>query len=104
MIFSGELVIPPTAIYTAPLASPGVPNSGAPKTINLLRIVNESGAARLFTLFLNVNGVSRAITPIDTQLPDGAAYDDLPTFQIPAGASIVGTADGANVSWTINSE
>ncbi len=103
MIYSGELPTSPGTLYTVPLPTPGVPNSGAPKTINFFRVVNESGVARTFTLFLNVNGTARAITPIATQLPIGAAYDDIPTFQMAAGAEIIGDASAAGVSWTINS-
>jgi len=105
MIFNGELSTPSTAtLYTVPEATPGSANSGELVTVNFFRIVNESGAARTFTLYLNVSGTDVAITPIDTELPDGAAFDDVPTFQLPPSATIRGSASGADVSWTINVE
>ena len=102
MLYNGELATTPTPFYTAPLPTPGIPNSGSLVTISLFRIVNESGADRTMTLWVNSSGVSRAITPIDLQLPIGAAWDDVPVFQIPPGAQLVGEADAAGVSWTVN--
>ena len=80
------------------------PNGGANKIINFFRVVNESGAARTFTLYFNVNGTARAFTPVSTQLPIGAAYDDIPVVQLPPTGIIRGIASGTGVSWTINVE
>lgn len=104
MLHNGELPNPVGTLYTVPTPTPGQPNSGQPQTINFFRVVNESGAVRTFTLYLNVLGTNRAITPIDTQLPIGAAFDDVPVFQMPPGGIIAGEASGADVSWTINAE
>ena len=102
MLFNGELDTSVATIYTAPLPTPGIPNSGGNVLIDFFRIVNESAAARTFTIYTNVNGTRRALTPIATQLPIGAAFDDLPVFQIPPGALIEADADAAGVSWSIN--
>ncbi len=103
MIFNGEIPTTVGAIYTVPLPTPGIPRSGSNATIDFFRIVNESGAERTFTIWLTVNETARAITPIDTVLPIGAAYDDVPVFQMPSGGIISADADGTGVSWTINS-
>lgn len=102
MLYNGELATTPTTFYTAPLPTPGIPSSGSNVTVNLFRIVNESGADRTITIWVNTSGTARAITPIDLQLPIGAAWDDVPVFQIPSGGMLVGEADAAGVSWTIN--
>lgn len=102
MILNGSLPTSTGTIYTVPSPSTGVPRSGNDVEVNLFRIVNESGADRTFNIFLNVNGTDRPITPGDTQLSPGAAWDDVPVFQIPPGALIRGDASGADVSWTIN--
>ena len=104
MIHNGTLPTVQAAIYTCPVANQGTPRSGSNKTVNFFRIANESGAARKFTIFLNVNGTARAITPVNVALTIGAAYDDVPTFQLPPGATVEGVADDAGVSWTINAE
>jgi len=102
MLFNGEIPTSVGTIYTAPLPTPGITRSGANVEIDFFRIVNESGVARTFTIYVSIDGTRRAITPIDTQLPIGAAFDDLPVFQIPPGALIEADADGASVSWSIN--
>jgi len=104
MLYNGELPSSPGIIYTAPLPTPAIRDSGDLKTINLFRIVNEADADRMFTIWVNVNGTPRPITPLNTSLPPGWAYDDFPTFQISAGATIEAYADGADVSWTINAQ
>lgn len=96
MIYNGEIPTTQGVIFTAKQFTNGV-------EVNLLRVVNESGAARTFTVFLNVVGSAKAITPVDTELPIGACFDDFPLFQIPASATIEAVADAAGVSWTLNS-
>jgi len=102
MLYNGELDTSIATIYTAPAPTPGITRSGGNVEVDFFRIVNESGAARTFTIYTNVNGTRRALTPIDTQLPIGAAYDDLPVFQIPPTALIEADADAAGVSWSLN--
>ncbi len=103
MIANGELPTTTGILYTAPAAFQGMPGSGSNVTVNFVRVVNNSGAARTFNLFLNVNGTAQPFIPIDTQLPIGAAYgDDIPPFQLPPNGTIQGDADAAGVAWTIN--
>lgn len=103
MTYNGELPTSQGAIYTAPTGSIATPP--ATKTITWLRVVNNSAAARTFTLYLNLSGTGQPITPVSTQLPIGAAYgDDIPPLQIRPGCSIEGIADAAGVAWTINVE
>jgi len=104
MIYNGLLPIVQGAIHTVPQPSPGIPGSGNPVTVNLFRVVNNSGAARTFTLFLNLNGTAQPITCPNTELPIGALWDDLPTIQLPSGASIEAVASGINVAWSVNVE
>jgi len=103
MIYNGELATPATAtLYTVPSPTPGSPGSGNLVTVNFFRIVNESATAKTFTIYLNVNGVNRAITPVGKVLTSGTAYDDIPVFQLAPGNIIAGVANGAGVSWNIN--
>jgi len=102
MTYNGDLPTISGTIFTIPTATPAQARSGSNKTVNFFRVVNESGAARTFTIFLNVSGTPKAITPVDTNLIDGAAYDDVPEVEMPPGSTINGVADGTGVSWTIN--
>lgn len=103
MIVNGEIsVTPETLLYKVPEATPGLNRSGNNAAVNLFRIVNTSGAQRTFNLYLNVNGVAINIIPVNTILPIGACFDDLPEFQLPPGGKILGDASGASVVWTIN--
>ena len=104
MIYNGLIPTVQGAIHTIPKATPGIPGSGRSYTVNFFRVVNNSGAARTFTLYLNVNGTAKPITPVSTQLPIGAAWDDVPTFQLPPGATIEAIADATNVAWSVNVE
>lgn len=98
MIYNGELPLVSAAIWK----SPGIAGTSNNTEVNLLRITNENAAAQTFTIYINVNGTARAITPINTQLPIGAIYDDFPVMQLPPGATIEGAASAASISWTIN--
>lgn len=102
MIYNGELATSKAVIYTAPLPTPGIPSSGSNVTVNFFRVVNTTAALRTFNLYLSVNGNDVSFIPIDTELPPGAAWDDVPVFQLPPGGTISGDADAAGVSWTIN--
>lgn len=95
MIFNGSIKTTQTAIYTTRPDTNGV-------EVTMIRVVNESGADRTFTVFLNVSGTAHAVTPVDTQLPIGACFDDFPVFQLPPNGIIEAVADGEGVSWTIN--
>jgi hypothetical protein len=102
MIFNGAIPTTVGTIFTAPQASPANANSGAQVTVNFFRVVNESAAARTFTIYLNVNGTARAITPVSVRLTVGAAYDDIPTIQLAPGNTVVAVADNTGVVWTLN--
>jgi len=103
MLYTGEVATGAAAtIYTAPAPTPGIPDSGSPVVINFVRVVNQSGAARTFTLYCNITGTDVALTPIDTQLPIGSLWDDLPVFLIPARATLKATASAANVFFSVN--
>lgn len=96
MIFNGELPAVQGVIYT-------VPDSIKTQVVNLFRIVNNSAGARTFTIYIkNSSGVAQPITPISTQLPIGAAYDDFVTFQLRNGGTVEGVADAAGVAFTLN--
>jgi hypothetical protein len=102
MVINGEVPTSIATVYTVPSPSPGVARSGSNVEINLFRCVNESAAERTLTIYLNVNGTARALTPVALILPIGAAWDDVPVFQLKPGDQIQMEADGADVVWTIN--
>lgn len=103
MLYTGEVATgAAAAIYTAPLPTPGIDKSGSNVVINFVRIVNESGAAITFTLYSNISGTDRALTPIDTQLPTGSLWDDLPVFEIPKGSTLKAIASATGVSFSVN--
>lgn len=97
MIFAGELGVSQAPIYTVPDQIPS-------QTINLLRIVNDSGAPRTFTIWINNGSGAQPATPIDTQLPIGALWDDLPEFQLRDGATIEAAANDIQVKFVINAQ
>lgn len=90
------------AIYTVPFPSPGIPSSGNNATIAFVRVVNESGSAQTFTLYITIGNNTVALTPVDTQLPIGSLWDDLPIFQIPPGAVLSAIASATNVRYSVN--
>lgn len=89
-------------IYAVPLPSPGIPNSGNNATIDFIRVVNESGSAQTFTLYVTINGTAVALTPVNTQLPVGALWDDIPVFQLPPGAILSSIASATGVNFSLN--
>lgn len=103
MIYNGSVPTSLEVVYTVPSPTPGEPSSGNIQEFNLFRVVNASAAARTVTIYLNVNGTARALTPISLQLPVGAAWDDVPVFQLPVDGVISMIASGADVVWTLNS-
>jgi hypothetical protein len=105
MTLNGEIATSKATIYQVPSATPAIPGSGSPQMLAWVRVVNASGSARTFNLYLNLNGTSRNFIPVNTQLPTGAAYgDDIPPIAIPVGALVEGDADAAGVYWTISVE
>lgn len=104
VISNGVLGTSAAPLITNPTPAAGVPRSGNAMEVNFFRVVNYSSSTQTFNLYLNVNGVDQPITPTDTVLPPGAAWDDVPVFQLPSGGIISGQcSDTDSVSWTINS-
>ena len=95
MIYNGEIQTTQSTIFTTPPFTAG-------SEITMLRVVNESGVARTFTVYINITGTARAITPVSTELPIGACFDDFPLFQLRANTTIEAVADAAGVSWSLN--
>lgn len=93
---------PDTVIYTVPSPSPGTPSSGNAVEINLFRFTNTNSTNVELTIWLNVNGTARMITPDALVLPPGATWDDVPVFQLPVGGKIIAQASDTGVDWTIN--
>lgn len=103
MLHIGEIATSaPATIYTAPTPTPGIPNSGNNASIQFVRVVNESGSEQTFTLYVTVGNNTSALTPIDTQLPIGALWDDLPSFEIPPSATLSAVASGGGVTFAVN--
>lgn len=103
MLHLGEIATgAPEVIYTAPTPTPGIPNSGNNASIQFVRVVNESGSAQTFTLYVTVGNNTTALTPIDTQLPIGSLWDDLPIFEIPPGATLSAVASATGVKFSVN--
>lgn len=103
MIANGTLPTSAGPIYTVPSPSPGVAQSGQLQEFNLFRIVNTSATvSRTISIWLNTNGVKRLLTPLNLFLPPGAAWDDVPVFQLRVGDTIEAEADDMGVDWTIN--
>lgn len=104
MIANGEVpTAPSTAIYTVPAPGVGTPESGNAQEFNLFRFANSSTTDTIeLDIWLNVNGTPRLITPSGLVLTPGAAWDDVPVFQLPVGATIIAQASDAGVDWTIN--
>jgi len=102
MISNGECPTSQDAIYTVPVARAGVPQSGSNITINLFRVVNNAAVTRTVSIYLNVNGTARLLSPKGVVLSLGAAYDDIPVIELPPGATIEIEASGADVHWTLN--
>lgn len=103
MLFIGTIATgSAAAIYTSPFPTPGIPSSGNNANIEFVRVVNESGSAQTFTVYVTIGNNTVALTPIDTQLPIGALWDDLPVFQIPPGATLKAVASATGVSFAVN--
>lgn len=96
MIYNGEIQTTQDVIFTTPPYTTGV-------EITMLRVVNETALSRTFTVYLNITGTARAITPVSTVLPAGACYDDFPLFQLRPSTTIEAIASDAGVSWSLNS-
>lgn len=104
MIQNGEVPIAPsTAIYTVPAPGVGTPDSGNAQEFNLFRFVNGTATTVELSIWLNVNGTPRLLTPNELLLPPGSAWDDVPVFQLPVGATIIAQASASGVDWNLNS-
>lgn len=104
MLYIGTIATGAAAeIYSAPFPTPGIPSSGNSASIEFVRVVNESGSAQTFTLYVTIGSNTVPLTPVDTQLPIGALWDDLPVFQIPAGATLSAVASATGVKFSVNS-
>jgi hypothetical protein len=96
MIFNGTIPTTITAIHRMP------PVGGA---VNLMRVVNESGVTRTFTIKLRASPGSDSVyafTPVDVSLLNKECYDDFPSFEMAGGGEIHAVASGDGLSWTIN--
>ena len=103
MTLNGNIATSKATIYKVPVSTPGNPNSGKPKSLAWIRIVNGSGADRTFNLYLNLNGTSRNIVPVSTELGIGYAYgDDIPPLDLEPGSLVEADASGTGVLWTIS--
>lgn len=103
MILNGEVpIVADTVIYTVPSPTPGAPRSGSIQEINLFRFVSTIATNVTLTIWLNVNGTKRLLTPNALVLTPGAAWDDVPIIQLPVGGQIIALASLAGVDWTIN--
>lgn len=89
-------------IYTVPQPSVGQFQSGNAQEINLFRFVNTTAGELEVSIWININGTKRLISPLELILPAGAAWDDVPVIQLPVGATIIAKASGAGVDWSIN--
>lgn len=91
-----------TVIYTVPQPSVGKFQSGNAQEINIFRFVNSTAGQLTLSIWINVNGIKRLISPLDLILPAGAAWDDIPVIQLPVGATIIAKASGTGVDWSLN--
>ena len=102
MIFNGAVPTSQQVIYTVPPPTGGLTKSGNNQEFNFFRVVNNAAVMRTLNIYLNVNGVARLITPKALQLPPGAAWDDVPIFQMAMTNTIEMLTDGDDVTWTLN--
>ena len=65
-------------------------------------VSNESGSARTATLYVNLVGTSRAITPIDMALATDAVAVSEAVFDLTQGQKIEGVASGSGVTFVIS--
>ncbi len=102
MILNGTTPTSVATIYTVPSPTPALAKSGNLVEINLFRFVNSTSGALTLSIYLNVNGTRRLLTPLAIEMPAGAAWDDVPTIQLRPGNTIDAEASGAGIDWTIN--
>lgn len=96
MLYNGELETSQAVVYRVPVTA-------TLQTVDFSRVVNNSGAPRTFTFYVDNGAGAQPITPISVQLSTGAALVDfLPSFQLRKGGSVQGIADAAGVAWTLN--
>lgn len=71
-------------------------------TVNSIHVSNNSGSARTATLYVNLSGTSRAITPVDMALDDKAVAISEAILELPGGSRIEGVASGSGVTFLIS--
>ena len=76
--------------------------SGHHASIGSIHISNGSGSARTATLYVNLSGTSRAITPVDMALDTNAVAISEAPIELFNGAKIEGVASGSGVSFVIS--
>lgn len=71
-------------------------------SVSSIHISNGSGSSRTATVYVNLSGTSRAITPVNMALAaDAVAISEAP-LELFNGASIEGVASGSGVSFVIS--
>lgn len=71
-------------------------------SVSSIHISNGSGSSRTATVYVNLSGTSRAITPVNMALAaDAVAISEAP-LELFNGAKIEGVASGSGVSFVIS--
>lgn len=70
--------------------------------VRVMNVSNESGAARTATLYVNLVGTSRPITPIAMALAADALAVSEAVFDLTQGQKIEGIASGSGVTFLIS--
>lgn len=76
--------------------------AGLKASIGSIHVVNQSGGARTFTVYLKpIGGTAQPISPISQALAVGAMAIYADTIALTAGCTIEGIADAASVNVVI---
>lgn len=67
-----------------------------PTVLQKIRVVNNSGVDRTFTLYLNP-GTATPITPVNLILPVGDMYENNDEWELPVGKTLEAKASGAGL-------
>lgn len=70
--------------------------------VRCMNVSNESGGARTATLYVNLIGTSRPITPVSMALATAALAVSEAVFDLTQGQKIEGVASGSGVSFMIS--
>lgn len=84
----GDLYVTPRTVERAVVAS--------------IHISNTSGAARTATIYVNISGTSRAITPLNMALATDAVAISEAEIELANGHKIEGVASGSGVQFLIS--